>query len=978
MKSFNHYLLLLICAVLLGACTQKSEYNVKTATDSNGYTYEYVTNDATQSRVYTLDNGLTVYLSKNDVEPRLSTLIGVKAGSTSENPDATGLAHYFEHMMFKGTSHLGTQDWEKENAVLAQISDLFEQRRNSTDPEEQKALYKRIDSLSVIASTYAIPSEYDKLLASLGASSTNAGTSYDMTVFINEIPSNELEKWIKVEADRFQNIVLRLFHTELETVYEEFNMYQDRDGSRFNQAIFKALFPNHPYGREVIGLPEHIKFPSMKEIVKFHDTYYVPNNMAIALSGDLDFDNTIKLIDTYFGGMEKKELPERAAVVEAPITEPITVEVLGPESEEVCIAYRFETNDETELMMEAVNNILSNDKCGLVDIDLNQQQKVLNAGAFNYSLNDYSLHILSAEPREGQTLEEARDLLFQEIEKIKNGEFEDWVLEASINNLRLRRVRQNEYNMARTNNFMSAFIANKDYVDLLKYDENLAKITKKQVVEFAKNNYLNNYVVAYKRIGDAPDLVHVEKPDISSITINRDVQSEYFKEISDMPSEEIKPVFVDYKDAIKKENIQKGLDFYYIKNVTNGIFTLYYMVEAGSTASLRLPLALDYIKFLGTDEYTPAELQQEMYKLALSFGVRAGKDMSYIYISGLEDKYDEAIKLVEHIMNNVKPDQEVYDNYISGILKKRDNAKLDPSTILWDAMRSFGTYGIDNPTNNILSEAELKAIDPKELTDIVKNMSDYEHIVFYYGPDDMEKAIATVKEYHKVEGDLKPVPEAKKYVKQDVTENKVYIVDYKMVQTNLLMVSRGDMYNVADEPYLDVFGEYYGGGLSSIIFQEIRESRSLAYSSMAAISKASKAGEYNSVLCFLGTQTDKLKTATDAFYSLMNEMPKAEKQFELSKDAIIKKINTERIVKDQIFFSWYDLNKYGIDYDIRKPVYEKVQNMTIDDFENYFNNHVAGKKYNYLLLADLDKLNMKQLKAIGEVEVLDLDKLFGY
>lgn len=332
MRKFK-FLTLAVALVMLVASCNKSQYETKTATDVNGFTYEYVTNDPVQSRVYTLDNGLKVFLSKNEIEPRVSTLIGVRAGSTSEELNSTGLAHYFEHMMFKGTSHLGTTDWEKESVLLDQISDLFEQRRNTTDTEEQRRLYAKIDSLSVEAAQYAIPSEYDKMVASFGASGTNAGTSYDMTVYINEIPSNELEKWMKIESDRFQNIVLRLFHTELETIYEEFNMYQDRDGSRMNAAVMKALFPTHPYGRDVIGFPEHIKFPSMQDVVKFHDRYYVPNNMAVALSGDIDYDATIKLIYEYFGSWERKDLKPKEKIVEAPITEPVTVEVTGPESE---------------------------------------------------------------------------------------------------------------------------------------------------------------------------------------------------------------------------------------------------------------------------------------------------------------------------------------------------------------------------------------------------------------------------------------------------------------------------------------------------------------------------------------------------------------------------------------------------------------------------------------------------------------------
>jgi predicted Zn-dependent peptidase len=204
--------LLLIVVLIFSGCT-KQKFTVKTVTDKNGYKYETVTGDPTKVRMYSLNNGLKVYISSSPDEPRLATLIAVRAGSTSEPKETTGLAHYFEHMMFKGTNKIATLDWQKEKFVLDQISDLFEQHRSVTDSLLKRAIYHKIDSLSQIAATYAAPNEYDKLVSSMGSKRTNAGTDYESTVYINDIPSNELEKWLKLESDRFKNMILRLFHT---------------------------------------------------------------------------------------------------------------------------------------------------------------------------------------------------------------------------------------------------------------------------------------------------------------------------------------------------------------------------------------------------------------------------------------------------------------------------------------------------------------------------------------------------------------------------------------------------------------------------------------------------------------------------------------------------------------------------------------------------------------------------------------------
>lgn len=291
-------------------------------------------------RLYTLKNGLKVYLGVNKDEPRIMTMIAVRAGSNNEPEATTGLAHYFEHLMFKGTSSYGTRDWEKEKPLLDSISALFELYRTQKDSVQRLNTYKRIDKFSIEAAEYAIPSEYAKMLSEIGASGTNAFTSNEMTVYVNDIPANEIKPWLNLEKNRFGDIALRLFHTELETVYEEFNMYQDRDQSRAFTAFGKALFPKNPLGRDVIGYPEHLKNPSQVNIINFKNTWYVPNNMAICLSGDLDIEKTIQLIDETFGQIPSKPVPEVPIVKEDPITSPVEKEIYGPDSEFMLMGYR--------------------------------------------------------------------------------------------------------------------------------------------------------------------------------------------------------------------------------------------------------------------------------------------------------------------------------------------------------------------------------------------------------------------------------------------------------------------------------------------------------------------------------------------------------------------------------------------------------------------------------------------------------------
>jgi len=379
------FISLIVFLVYYNAC--KSQYK---------YSYKYVDHDPLNTLIYTLNNGLTVYMSINKDEPRIQTNIAVNTGSKQDPSDATGLAHYLEHMLFKGTDELGTINWEEESEELKKISDLYEELRSVVDQEKRDLIYHQIDSVSGEAAKYAVANEYDKMISSLGAKGTNAYTSLERTVYINDIPSNELEKWLSIESERFSQLVLRLFHTELETVYEEFNRAQDNDARLSWYTLMANLFKKHPYGTQTtIGTSEHLKNPSMEKIHQYFDTYYVPNNMAIILSGDIEPDKTVELIEKYFGDFEYKEVPIFQSPNEAPIINPEIIDVNGSDSEWVDIGFRLEGVDSTDTyLLPLLDGLLSNGKAGLIDLNLIKSQKILSGYSSYMIAKDYSVFYL--------------------------------------------------------------------------------------------------------------------------------------------------------------------------------------------------------------------------------------------------------------------------------------------------------------------------------------------------------------------------------------------------------------------------------------------------------------------------------------------------------------------------------------------------------------------------------------------------------
>ena len=975
MKKILYFVL--VAVLLLSGCCKSKTF---TAKDSNGYSYEGVKDDPAKARIYTLGNGLKVYLSVNKDQPRIQTYIAVRAGSKNDPRETTGLAHYFEHIMFKGTSSIGTKDWEKESVLIQQISDKFEERKNVSEKWQKDSLYRIIDSLSQEASKYAIANEYDKLCSTIGASGTNAWTSKEQTVYVNEIPSNEVERWLQIERERFENTVLRLFHTELETVYEEYNMSQDRDGRKVSNKIFEEMFKNHEYGTSVLGLPEHLKNPSMINIMNYKEKYYVPNNMAICMSGDLDMENTIKLIDQYWGGMKKNEnLPKYEAPKEEPINEVKVFDIYGPEREFLSISYRCEGNKSKDAdYLDIISEILNNGTAGLIDLDLIKKQKVMSAYAYTYGLNDYGMFQLGGYPKAGQTLEEVKNLLLEEIEKVKNGEFDEWLIEAIINEQKLNRTKSIENN-AVAYYFVDAFISDKKWEDVIFDIEAKEKITKKEIVDFANKFFGENYYVFNKYTGTDTTIVRVEKPEITHFDVDRDSESIFASKLKQNEPKAIEPVFINYNEKLHSSQLNEGIEFNYIKNESTDIFSLYYIFDMGKRNNKILPIAIDYIDLLGTDTKTIEDLQKEWYKLGVNFSVFSSEDKVYVYISGLDKNLETGMKLMEEILANVKPDQDVYNEYVSDILKNRNENKKNKNVIL-NMLLLYSQYGKLSSATDILSAEDLKNINPEDLTNLVKDLYSYKHKVFYYGPRKDTEIAEVIKTNHKKSNNYKEYPETIVYPELDYNNPKIYFVNYDMVQSMIYLVSKDIIFDPSLRGQTSIFNEYYGGSMGSIVFQEIRESKALAYNCYAGYMRANEKGKSNYIRGFLSTQPDKIKEALDALTGLLNEMALSELSFNICKESLIKQMNTERTIKDDIFWKYNYYQKMGINtnQDPAKQIYDEIKISSLETVGNFFNNHIKGKKYDILIVGDKTKNDFNLLKQYGKVTELTLEDIFNY
>lgn len=947
---------------------------------SGGFAFRYVTNDPTKTRFYTLKNGLTVILSQNRKAPNVVFKMAVRAGSNQDPRASTGLAHYLEHLLFKGTDRFGTIDYDKEKPYLEKIELLYEKYNQTSDPLKRKEIYALIDKTSVEASSYSIANEYDKMMKAIGSKGTNAHTSVEETVYEEDLPSNAIDKFLAVQAERFRSPVFRIFHTELEAVYEEKNRGLDNDAQKMYEKMLSALFPTHNYGQQTtIGMTEHLKNPSLVEIRKYYNKYYVPNNMALIMAGDFDYDELIKKINQHFSYMVPKPLALYRPVPEKPLTQIQKIEILGPSAENLYIAYRgFAQNSRQSLMLDLIGSILANGKAGLLDINLNKEQKLLRAQAGYSQMKDYGYFVLSGFPKAGQSLQDVQKLLLEQIELLKKGEFEESLIKATVANYKLNELQAYESNDVRAQSTLTSFIQNRgvEWEKCLASTDLMAKITKKELMEFANKFFTDNYVVVLKYKGEGKDIAKVEKPAITAIKTNADQISTFAKTLIDLPVKPTVPKFLDYSRDLKLGKIN-GADVIYVENKDNGIFNLTYRFDMGSYHNKLLPYAAQYLSYLNSDKYSAEEFSKAFYNIACSYNVNVGGEVTTISISGLEENFAKATMLVEDILLNCKPNEKALQELKERLLKNRENAKLNKSYIL-NGLMYYAQFGKENPFNYVLSNQEINEMKAEDLISILHKLTSYKHTITYFGPQDDAKLKDNISKIHHLPENFLATLAPKKFVYQKTDANKVYFADYDMVQAEVRWVRNVGLYDPSDVAKVSLFNNYFGNDMGSVVFQSIRESKALAYSTFVSYLAPNSREKESAVIGYVGTQADKMNDAVTALDELLKTMPESERSFALSKANVLNGLENTRIINENIIYKYLADKKLGFTHDSRVDEYKALKTLTFHDVKDFHQNNLSGKPYNYCIIASEKRISLADLEKIAPVTKLNMEQIFGY
>ena len=933
--------------------------------------------DPMQAHIYQLDNGLTVYLTQNKEEPRFYAEIAVRAGSKHDPQDATGIAHYLEHMLFKGSQKIGTLDYEKEKVHLDRIEALYEQHFGETDPEKRAAIYAEINAENQLAAAYAIPNELDRLYTAMGERGVNAHTWVEETVYKVELPANRLAQWAKTEAERFHEPVFRLFQTELETVYEEKNRSLDNKGRVIRQAVQEQFYKVHPYRVTTLGTVEHLKNPSLKRMYEFYRTYYVPNNMAIFISGDIDIDETIQLIEREFSLWERGELPPFPDYEEPALNAVERVEVQYPGEEYVLLAFRTakRTHEDAEAL-QILDMILDNATAGLINLNLNQQQKVRQAGSYPYLLNDYGAQYLWGIPKQGQTLEEVEALLLEQIDLIKEGQFEDWIIPAIVTDFGKSVKQGQESNSSRVGLMRDTYLGFEEWSHAVRALDRMAKIDKRDIVEVANRYFNGGYVAGYRRDGEQ-DIPEITKPPIDKIDIDASRQSAFFAKIMAMPFAEIEPTYLVPERDFTTRELAGGNKLYYARNPLNDLFDFSIAIDLGSLTENRLPIARELLDKSGTARFTAEALKKEWYKLGTDFRMSVGDQETTISISGLDDNFAASLALFSELMHGPTTDDATLAELQAIIIDRRDDALKDHRTI-HEALYRYHRLGDRAYYRRVLSNAEVRALERQELMDLLRGLLAYRQTLSYTGSQTIGDVQAILAQHYSLPASpVEPPP----YQVLDFTQpekTQLYFFDKEMAQA-LVRIEYVDVpYQAALEPAIELFNDYFYGGMAGIVFQEIREARALAYSVGALYFNGHDQADYNYMVGGMGTQADKTPEAVAAFVGLLDDMPASPERFAAAQLSVINKYRTERLGFRSVLGAVRGWERKGLAGDPRAGRFAQIQASNLDEVLKFYRQHVEGRPKLISITGDKSKMDLEALAAQGEIIELGLEDLFAF
>lgn len=928
--------------------------------------------NALKVKEYRLENGLTVWLNEDHSQPKVFGAVVVKAGA-KDCPD-TGIAHYFEHMMFKGTDRIGTLDYESEKVLLDSIAMKYDELAMTEDTAARARLQKEINELSIRSSEYVIPNEFNRLINRFGGSGLNAATSYDATIYFNTFSPQYMVQWAEINSERLINPVFRLFPSELETVYEEKNMYGDFIGGQVMDTLMARYFGPHPYAYPIIGSTKNLKNPRLTEMHKFFEDYYVASNMALILSGDFDAQQVMPILEKAFSRIRSGNAPKQEKVMLPPFNgrETMKVKFPIPFIKAMGLGFRgVSANHEDQVALNIAVNLLNNaNGTGYLD-KLMVEHKLMGALAINESMNEAGILAVAIMPKLLiQSYSSAEKMVWDEINRVKNGDFSDEM----FNSLKLEQKRQYASSLenidSRATIMMNLFSQGKSWNDYLNEVARIESITKEDVVRVAQKYFSNNYLCVTKSTGKYPK-DNLPKPAFSPVVPrNADASSSYAKQLEKIPEQQVAPRIIDFEKDVKTSKLTPLVTLYTTPNPLNDIFTLNISYGIGALEQPELMQLTNYLQLLGTESLSFEQFRSRLQSIGSTLAFDVTPDAFVMKVTGFDNHIDETMKLVGDFIRHAKADDKKLRQIVDDA-KVSEKAFFKSGDNVASALLEQVKYGDQSRYLRKLSLSQIKKLKGKDMLAIYDKVRSVQCDLHYCGTLPVEKVIGTIRQHLPLERTT--VASNSPYYRElkQYDRPTVFFIDMPdMAQSIVYGYVKGDpVDDKASRHASRLFSVYFGGDMSSLMFQEIREFRSFAYRTSGRYQLPNHAhkGTAGSFTAMLSTQSDKTLDALGVLDSLIREMPLKPERMEAVKQTLVNRINNDYPPFRNLSEKVASARMEGFDRDPAEEFLRDIATMDMQDISRFYREQISGRPVVYVIAGNRKHIDMKKLAEYGTI-----------
>ncbi len=943
-------------------------------------------------QTYHLDNGLKVILCEEHSQPKIYGCVVVHAGSKNENPDATGVAHYFEHIMFKGTDRIGTTNWPAEKLYLDSISQAYDRLQAAANDNERHAIQLEINRLSIAASQYAIPNEVDAILQHMGCTGLNAGTSYDYTVYYNTLPSNQLSNWMDVYVERFRKPVFRLFQSELEAIYEEKNMYDNQQMQAFARNVFTQSFGDHPYSRDVIGLAQHLKNPQPSQMQRFFDTYYVANNMTLILVGDFKTSEVKQLIRDKFSIWPSRPLPQQPTYQLPDFAKQKIVNVRQtPIKAGLMIFPGVPNGHPDKLALDMLSSILGGNT-GLLSRAATQG-RFLMAQHMPLSLQDAGSNAIIYIPNLlFQSHAKAEQVVWDCLDSIKQGRFSDDLIEGIKISSYADRQEMVEGISQISSLLLQLELEGSSFQQWQQDMRRWMSLTREDIIDVANKYFDRDHCTIVRSKMGFPAGQPAVKPDWDHLEpANKDASSSFARMIAANQPDPIQPQVIDFNRDINIQPINPHFSLYSVPNPYNDIFNLSLIFNYGTLDNPDINNAIAYLEQLGADSMDLQQLNQQLNLYGAHFSLSSDNDNSYLYISGLEQHLDSILALCHRWLTNPRHDKKQLEILLDGMKSNKKTYKNDADS-WFSALKAYVNYGDQSYYLRSTPYKQWGKRTGEELHREVMQIFTRNGYVTFSGNTQPSDLVEKLVRYHLVPDSVTDMPSRDYKRKQYTTPQLFYSTNKKFLQSNINITAPSIMFDTllhrpdgapSDQALVALFNEYFGSGMNSVIFQEIREFRSLGYSTGGAFSYYMLNLNPAYTYTYLGTQCDKTLEGVEALRDLMITFPERPEKLQPAIHHLIVSRNSNYITFRSLpGMVRYWVEKRGWNRDHRAELTEQISRVTLDDLRAFHTKYIKGRPLVAVIVGNAKKFDPDAVARLLGPDVkpvkVDFDQMFRF